>query len=189
MKHERSLLDVAADVFVYAPVGLAIQLGKELPELASSGRAKLAVPLGAARIVGKFAVAQGRKDIEDRLRRLMEQPTSSTPPAGPASDSATTMATATDQTSSTEPAERSPLAGPEATPPAAQNAAAGAVRPEPQTSATDLAIPRYDTLAATQVIEHLSSLSRDELRDVAEYEAAHRNRKTVLARIAGVLGA
>jgi hypothetical protein len=49
---------------------------------------------------------------------------------------------------------------------------------------TSLAIPDYDSLAASQVLSRLAGLSADELEAVRLYEAAHRGRKTILSRIA-----
>ena len=50
-----------------------------------------------------------------------------------------------------------------------------------------LPIPGYDTLAASQVVERLPSLSRTELEGVRAYESATRRRRTVLHRIAQLL--
>ncbi|HLN06392.1 MAG TPA: hypothetical protein VK217_08945 [Acidimicrobiales bacterium] len=48
----------------------------------------------------------------------------------------------------------------------------------------DLAIPAYDTLAASQVVERLASLTPLELEAVRRHESATRRRRTVLHRIA-----
>jgi hypothetical protein len=48
--------------------------------------------------------------------------------------------------------------------------------------AGELAIPSYDSLSASQVVQRLAGLSRDEVAAVAAYEAATRRRKTVLDR-------
>jgi hypothetical protein len=48
---------------------------------------------------------------------------------------------------------------------------------------TSLAIPRYDTLAASQIVARLDALSTAELDSVAAYERAHRGRRTILAKI------
>lgn len=58
--------------------------------------------------------------------------------------------------------------------------------PEPPSVAPDvasLAIPDYDSLAASQVVPRLASLDAWELADVAEYERAHRGRQTILNRV------
>jgi hypothetical protein len=59
-----------------------------------------------------------------------------------------------------------------------------------------LAIPGYDSLAASQVVQRLGGLTLAELEAVGEYEAATRGRRTILGRIsqlsnpaAGALGA
>lgn len=57
--------------------------------------------------------------------------------------------------------------------------AGNGVRP----SAAHLAIPGYDALAASQVVQRLPGLSPGELEAVRAYETATRRRKTVLARI------
>jgi hypothetical protein len=53
-----------------------------------------------------------------------------------------------------------------------------------QPSADDLAIPGYDTLAASQVVQRLASLETDELEAIRRYEVATRGRRTILHRIA-----
>ncbi|MGI9642136.1 MAG: hypothetical protein ACR2N9_05075 [Acidimicrobiia bacterium] len=51
------------------------------------------------------------------------------------------------------------------------------------TSADHLAIPEYDLLAASQVVKRLDALSPEELEDVRQYEAATRDRRTILHKI------
>lgn len=53
----------------------------------------------------------------------------------------------------------------------------------PAPEATDLPIPGYDTLAASQVVQRLASLRPDELDAVRRYEVATRGRRTILHRI------
>ncbi|MFZ2057469.1 MAG: hypothetical protein WAV54_08695 [Acidimicrobiales bacterium] len=48
----------------------------------------------------------------------------------------------------------------------------------------ELPIPAYDTLAASQVVERLASLTAAELETVRKHESAGRQRRTVLHRIA-----
>ena len=50
--------------------------------------------------------------------------------------------------------------------------------------ASTLAIPDYDSLSASQVVNRLPSLSAEELEAVRAYEAAHRGRKTILNKVA-----
>lgn len=63
-------------------------------------------------------------------------------------------------------------------------------RPEPgallreQEPKQELAIPDYDSLSASQVVNRLPSLSAEELEAVRAYEAGHRSRKTILNKVA-----
>ena len=50
-------------------------------------------------------------------------------------------------------------------------------------AADELAIPAYDSLAASQVVQRLDGLTGLELEAVRRYEVAHRARKTVLGKI------
>ena len=47
----------------------------------------------------------------------------------------------------------------------------------------DLPIPGYDSLAASQVVPRLTTLSESELAAIGAYEAAHRGRRTILNRV------
>jgi hypothetical protein len=47
----------------------------------------------------------------------------------------------------------------------------------------DLPVQDYDSLAASQVVPRLASLSDDELASVGVYERAHRNRQTILNKV------
>lgn len=51
----------------------------------------------------------------------------------------------------------------------------------------DLAVPDYDSLAASQVVPRLTTLSPDELDAVRRYELAHRRRQTILNKVAQLL--
>lgn len=53
----------------------------------------------------------------------------------------------------------------------------------------DLAVPDYDSLAASQVVPRLAMLSPEDLRDVLVYEQSHRHRQTILNRVAQLLEA
>jgi hypothetical protein len=48
---------------------------------------------------------------------------------------------------------------------------------------SDLPIPAYDSLSASQVVPRLASLERDELELIRSYEEAGRARRTILNRI------
>lgn len=53
-------------------------------------------------------------------------------------------------------------------------------------SAASLAIPDYDSLAASQVVSRLDGLRPDELAAVQRYELANRGRKTIIGKIAQI---
>jgi hypothetical protein len=54
-------------------------------------------------------------------------------------------------------------------------------------SVEDLAIPDYDSLAASQVVPRLTTLEPEELEAVGAYEAANRSRRTILNRVTALL--
>lgn len=54
-------------------------------------------------------------------------------------------------------------------------------------AAADLAIPGYDSLAASQVVPRLVTLSEAELRSIGAYESIHRHRQTILNRVTQLL--
>jgi hypothetical protein len=57
----------------------------------------------------------------------------------------------------------------------------------PAPDAATLSIPDYDSLAASQVLPRLDGLTTDELEAIRAYEAAHRNRRTILGRLSQLL--
>ena len=52
----------------------------------------------------------------------------------------------------------------------------------------ELPIPGYDALSASQVVERLAGLGREELDAVHAYENAHRQRRTILGKIEQLAG-
>lgn len=53
--------------------------------------------------------------------------------------------------------------------------------------ADELPITDYDSLAASQVVPRLATMSRPDLELVGAYERSHRNRQTILHRVAQLL--
>lgn len=76
-------------------------------------------------------------------------------------------------------------APPGATPAAAAEQPAGAV--DVVTDAGELPITDYDSLAASQVVPRLATMSAADLELVGAYERSHRNRQTILHRVAQLL--
>ncbi len=54
-------------------------------------------------------------------------------------------------------------------------------------SEAELPVQDYDSLAASQVVPRLATLATEELLAVQAYELAHRNRQTILNRVAQLL--
>lgn len=72
---------------------------------------------------------------------------------------------------------------PGAASPGASAAPAPGPSAAPASGPEGLAIPGYDSLSASQVVQRLAGLSQDELDAVGSYEAAHRARRTILTRV------
>lgn len=170
--HKRPL-DSAIDLVVYAPLGFALEARQLLPSLVERGRNQVTM----AKMVGQFAVKQGQVEAEKRLAGVQRradgvlsefgfgkessaEPSQDTPPAAQATGEATTKA---------KPVTAEPVH---------QNVPA----------ADDLAIPGYDSLAASQVIPRLEGLNTEEISAIARYESAHRGRKTILGKISQLRG-
>jgi hypothetical protein len=158
----RKIVEELVDYLVYAPVGLASTVLEEMPGLVEKGRSRLTM----ARTIGQFAVAMGRQRVEKTIadrRAGRPHPADEEPAPGPGPD----------EPSGAEPAQ-DPAKGDEAGESGAAHAAA---------ASADLAIPGYDALAASQVVQRLAGLSTEELEAVRAYEEATRGRRTILGRI------
>jgi hypothetical protein len=166
---ERTPLDELFDLVVYAPLGLLSNLRAELPRLAEKGRQEWTSKTTMYKFMGQFAVKEGQKRAEKLVRDAAGRagasgPSSSPRPGAPSAPS--------------DPAPTPPPAPPAAPGTAATNGS----RPKPD--AGGLAIPGYDSLSASQVVQRLAGLDHDELAAVRDYENATRARRTILNRIA-----
>ena len=171
MSEPKTPLEQALDLFVYIPVGLALTARDELPRLADKGRQRVTNEMTMARAVGQFVVTQGQKEAEKAIKAA------TTRLAGPP-----------------RPAPRAPAPSPSRPSPEPNAAANGSTAPHGSTvSATNgrvappvanLAIPGYDTLSASQVVQRLEGLAPAELEAVRSYEAATRQRRTILTKVA-----
>jgi hypothetical protein len=165
----KSPLEQALDLVLYVPVGLAMTAREELPRLAEKGRERVTKQVTMARMIGQFAVTQGQREASkvvkqatDTLVALGVIPGDSKPGAvrAPASGSATEWSPATGNGSGRE----------------------SSVSASP--SSDGLAIPGYDSLSASQVVQRLAGLAPEELEAVRRYESATRGRRTILSKIA-----
>ena len=157
--NNKRAVDHAADLLFYAPIGLFFEAPALMAKLAEQGRTHAR----NARLFGKFAVEQGEARVRERMSTVEEQATGVLRLLG---------------VLPTPPSEPPPAPGPTPVPePVVESATAAP-------AATELAIPDYDSLSASQVVTRLPGLAPDELERVRVYEAAHRGRKTILNRIA-----
>jgi hypothetical protein len=173
-------VELLVDLTVYAPIGLLSLAREHLPELAATGRGRVQQRLTLARLLGEMAVRQGRKEIERRVRTEPSPPAArSEPAATPAPSAADVLAPVVDLD-----AQRLDRAA------ASTTSALGARDDTVDASADEhgdrLPIDGYESLAASQVVARLGSLGAVELDVIESFERAHRNRRTVLGRIAQV---
>jgi hypothetical protein len=170
------------DYLLYAPLGAVVVAAEELPHLAERGRERFERQVGAAELIGRLAVAEARR----RLSALSGS--SDGPVSGPQARSPLSRAISAPVDTSAPEAPQRPLPpegdrGPKVSRshPAPRMGASMDVAASPQRH--ELPIPAYDTLAASQVVERLASLTPVELEAVRKHESATRRRRTVLHRI------
>jgi hypothetical protein len=159
-------VEQATDILVYAPIGLLFEGPALLPTLVERGKRQVAT----ARIMGEYTVRRGRRRATRIAAQVGEHADGLLALLGRRSDGAGSPSPTAARSFS--PVDGRPDAPPPATPPAGSGDSSG------------LAIPDYDSLAASQVVNRLSGLAGDELEAVRKYEAAHRGRKTILNKVA-----
>jgi hypothetical protein len=160
----------ALDIFVFAPVGVALTVAEDLPALIVKGRQRFESDVRNARIVGQFVVTHGQRDVVGRVSKLLhgEPPVPTAPVAERAPES---------------PADAWPTPTPTPAPWPTSEAASPQPAADPADAITvDAALAGYDTLSASQVVRRLESLEPDVLRAVQRHESSHRNRRTILNR-------
>ena len=165
----------AFDLFVYAPIGILFEGASLLPELIEKGKSHVAT----ARFMGKFAVEQASTAAAGAAAKAQDQ-------------AAGVISFLGDSISPLQPDPEPERAAP--TPPSTTKTNAAKVVSKATSvvnsaiSAASLAIPDYDGLSASQVVNRLAGLSSVELENVQLYEAAHRGRKTILSKVAQLQG-
>ncbi len=163
MADGHSLYERLLDVTVFLPLGAALSLSEELPTLAGRGRERLGKQLEVARTVGRLAVREGQRRV------------ASVTPSIPFRANGESR-----QAPATSPGRHAGARAP-ATSVGRQDTQAEGGGEVPE--AESLPIPGYATLAASQVVQRLSSLRQEELAAVRDYELATRGRRTILHRI------
>jgi hypothetical protein len=190
MPESRSPLDQALDVVFYAPVGLVVTAGEELPRLIEKGRAQVSGQVALARLVGRFAVAQGQREASKALKQTAQllvdlgvlpgDRTGMAPTAPPASRTDDPADGSDPDAPGPEEDEDGDATGELFVDHGALIERLGRTAPVGQ----NLAIPGYDALSASQVVQRLDGLMPAELEEVRAYELATRGRRTVLNKIA-----
>jgi hypothetical protein len=178
---KKTPLDTLIELGLYAPLGLALAARDSLPDLITRGRQQVASQVNLARMMGQYAVREGEKDLRKRLEDVTATlsglgliPEPNPRPGSSATASATVP---------TPPHEAivdvdAPAAG------STNGKASPSPASPPTRSRADLAIPGYDTLSASQVVQRLAGLAADELEAVRDYESGTRGRRTILSKIA-----
>jgi hypothetical protein len=142
-------------------------------------------------------VADARRRAEALLGTGVPAPTGPEPQAAPAADAPSfesqpvtrsfPPAPPTPSTISIPRSDDAPLAAPYESPSTSSWSSETASAGDPERSAV-LPIPGYDALSASQVVERLVGLAPEELDAVQQYEASHRQRRTILGKIEQLAG-
>lgn len=188
--------DKALDLFVYAPVGVALYLRDTVPTFlnlfVSRGRAELGQrrqqaqgQVAQAKALGEFAVNFGGPKVREHVekgiamaRKSAETVLTNVTGEGAVPDLAKENSRPPSAASS-EPVTL-PTEAPESTRAAGETPGTGN---SSAPAAAALGIPDYDELSASQVVERLDGLQTGELDAVRAYEEAHRARRTILYKI------
>lgn len=195
MTEHKNPIEQALDVFVFAPLGLLLSARETIPQLAEKGRQYAS----AAKMMGEFAIGQGREQAEKAVKTASDQAGQTLSVVGGLSNRRPSAPRRPPAQASAPEAPPTPAAPPAPTPPPAPEGLAARAEAEaepapapdaggngsgaPRPTADNLAIPGYDTLSASQVVQRLGGLSADELEAVRAYEDSGRKRKTILARV------
>lgn len=202
MADDKDAAEKAKELFVYGPIGLALYLRDTAPSFLKlfvargrnefdQRRRSVEGQLDQARTMGETAAATSAPQVlrivsdglsavrgaaEEALGALGVLPDE--PTNGSARTAEPSIATETPSPVAVVPdlpsAARATASPSEASPSEA---------PPPSGRAPHLAIPDYDELSASQVVDRLEGLRPDELAAIRDYEGAHRGRNTILGKI------
>jgi len=206
--NHKGTVDHALDVFVYAPLGLALLARDSMPGMlqafAARGRAEIETRKQAAeskveqaRAVGQFALDYGapvvRRRVEERLNEARGRAEQSFSGLVVGRDDRAPSGTQPEPVAPPRPSdtyERGSTSTPATAPvaPRPTNGAGPVVTTVPDarmddTTTATLSIPDYDELSASQVVQRLPGLSHDELEAIRAYETHGRGRRTILGKI------
>ena len=202
MADDKDTVERAKEILVYGPIGLALYMRDTAPSFlkvfVARGRAELdqrkrsvGEQLGQARTVGQDTVGQNAaggaapqvlRIVADGLGRVRETAEGALEALGAlGGDTLTAPGTGTGPRSGTNPrpAPGSPVVSPEE----ATSSTDAAMLSDRGVSVPGLAIPDYDELSASQVVDRLDGLAPSALDAIRAYEGAHRGRATILGKI------
>ena len=183
---ERDRLARAVELAIYAPIGVGLYLKDLTPTVlnmfVARGRAEVdrhqqAVQqhVTSARSFGEVTLAFGLPMLRQRVQTHVDSLRGKQPePDVPVAAAPTPAPEPEPAVARPEPPRWEP-----ATPPPALSSLPTY---DPEARA-ELPIPGYDALSASQVVERLAGLPSSELDAVYAYEAAHRQRRTILGKI------
>lgn len=204
MADDKDAAQKAKELLVYGPVGLALYLRDTAPSFlrlfVARGRAELdqrgrsvSDKLGQAKSVGEMAstygpsqaktfVADGLAKVKARAEETLEAlgVLGANDEVDEQREDAPDIPAPVDPTEVEAPAPEglAEVPGPTGVAPNGESAPAS----EP-TAEDSLAIPEYDELSASQVVDRLDGLGGEELEAIRAYELTHRARNTVLGKI------
>jgi hypothetical protein len=176
-------VEQALDLLFYAPVGLALTVRDELPKLVEKGRRQVSGQLALAKMAGQFALGQAQREVERMVGQATERLHEIQARGSPVPETAPAERPSPNGSEGAAPVIPAPNPGPPPAAPAVPPAAGVQYAPGDGAGRRTLAIPGYDLLSASQVVQRLAGLSPHELEEVRAHEASHRGRKTILARI------
>ena len=176
MAEARPPYETLLDYLVYAPIGAALVLVDAVPGLAERGRGPVEKRVAVARLVGRFAAEEAGR----RLATAWSVPAHEQPHV-PVAENIVAPRPAASPSTSAKSHARTRSSAPAA---AGKDGPHRSSTPATPAPGGDLPIPAYDTLAASQVVARLASLTVAELEAVRRHESATRRRRTVLHKIA-----
>jgi hypothetical protein len=169
MPDDKSPFDQLLDLCLFGPIGLVVAARARYPELVEQGRHQLEGHAALGRFAARHVADKGKKGAGKALAKLRDSQAVATTMSAPE-----TWVTTPDGVPHTIAAEEViPVRHDDDDPTTAASV-----------GADELAIPSFDSLAASQVVQRLEGLTADELEAVRRYEVAHRARKTVLGKVA-----
>jgi len=193
----KSPIDQWFEVFVYAPLGLALDARRLFPKLVDRGRNQVVL----ARVIGKYAVEHGSTSASQYIEQsqaqaaailhalgLLPESRTAADEADLADFEAEDISFSEDDFTDDDLIGNSDLSLVETDVTEVGSPSTTSDRPVPlhhePPTADRLAIIDYDNLSASQGVPRLGGLASEELEDVRRYEVSNRGRATILNKIA-----